>query len=54
MPLPTSYMTGSFSKIPQYFDVLLTAQAPEKFTVKFFADIRIIFTSKATSKIVAK
>ena len=39
MPLPTSYMTGSFSKIPQYFDVLLTAQAPEKFTVKFFADL---------------
>lgn len=32
-------MTGSFSKIPQYFDVLLTAQAPEKFTVKFFADL---------------
>lgn len=39
MSLPTSYMTGSFSKISQYFDVLLTAQAPEKFTVKFFADL---------------
>ena len=39
MALPTSYMTGSFSKIPQYFDTLLTARAPEKFTVKFFADL---------------
>lgn len=43
MALPTSYMTGSFSKIPQYFDTLLTARAPEKFTVKFFADLS--FTS---------
>lgn len=39
MALPTSYMTGNFTKIPQYFDTLLTAQAPEKFTVKFFADL---------------
>ena len=39
MSLPTSYLTGSFSKIPQYFDTLLTARAPEKFTVKFFADL---------------
>ena len=43
MALPTSYMTGSFAKIPQYFDTLLTARAPEKFTVKFFADLS--FTS---------
>lgn len=39
MALPTSYMTGSFSKIPQYFDTLLTARAPEKFTAKFLADL---------------
>jgi hypothetical protein len=39
MALPTSYMTGSFSKIPQYFDTLLTAKAPDKFTVKFMEDL---------------
>ncbi len=39
MALPTSYMTGSFTKIPQYFDTLLTAKAPEKFTTKFMADL---------------
>lgn len=39
MALPTSYMTGGFSKIPQYFDTLLTARAPEKFTAKFLADL---------------
>lgn len=39
MALPTSYMTGSFTKIPQYFDTLLTAKAPDKFTVKFMADL---------------
>lgn len=39
MALPTSYMTGSFTKIPQYFDTMLTAKAPEKFTVKFMADL---------------
>lgn len=43
MALPTSYLTGGFTKIPQYFDTLLTAKAPEKFTVKFFADLS--FTS---------
>lgn len=43
MALPTSYMTGGFSKIPQYFDTLLTARAPEKFTVKFLTDLS--FTS---------
>lgn len=39
MALPTSYMTGSFTKIPQYFDTMLTAKAPEKFTTKFMADL---------------
>lgn len=39
MALPTSYMTGSFAKIPQYFDTMLTAKAPEKFTTKFMADL---------------
>ena len=43
MALPTSYLTGGYSKIPQYFDTLLTARAPEKFTVKFLADLS--FTS---------
>ena len=39
MALPTSYMTGSFTKIPSYFDTLLTAKAPEKFTAKFMSDL---------------
>ena len=39
MALPTSYMTGSFTKIPSYFDTLLTAKAPDKFTAKFMADL---------------
>lgn len=39
MALPTSYMTGSFTKIPQYFDTMLTAKAPDKFTVKFMTDL---------------
>lgn len=39
MSLPTSYMTGSFTKIPQYFDTILTAKAPDKFTAKFMADL---------------
>lgn len=39
MSLPTSYMTGSFTKIPQYFETMLTAKAPEKFTTKFMADL---------------
>lgn len=43
MALPTSYLTGGFTKIPQYFDTLLTARAPDKFTVKFLADLS--FTS---------
>ncbi|MEL7656886.1 MAG: DUF5343 domain-containing protein [Bacillota bacterium] len=39
MALPTSYMTGSFTKIPKYFEALLNAQAPAKFTTKFFEDL---------------
>lgn len=37
--LPTSYMTGNFSKITQYFDTMLTAKVPDKFTTKFMADL---------------
>lgn len=39
MALPTSYMTGSFTKIPNYFDTMLTAKAPDKFTTKFMSDL---------------
>lgn len=39
MALPTSYMTGCFNKIPVYFDAILTAKAPEKFTIKFFENL---------------
>ena len=39
MAIPTSYMTGSFSKISLYFDTMLTAKAPEKFTIKFMSDL---------------
>ena len=39
MSLPTSYMTGSFTKIPQYFETMLTAKAPNRFTTKFMADL---------------
>lgn len=39
MALPTSYMTGGFSKIPAYFDTMLMAKAPEKFTIKFFENL---------------
>ena len=27
------------TKIPQYFDTMLTAKAPDKFTTKFMADL---------------
>ena len=43
MALPTSYLTGGYGKVPQYFDTILTARAPEKFTAKFMADLS--FTS---------
>ena len=39
MALPTSYLTGGHSKVSQYFDTLLTARAPEKFTTKFMEDL---------------
>lgn len=39
MALPTSYMTGNFKKIPTYFETIINAQAPEKFTVKFLKDL---------------
>lgn len=39
MSLPTSYMAGNYNKIPQYFEAILNAQAPEKFTVKFLKDL---------------
>ena len=39
MALPTSYMTGNYTKFPQYFETILNAQAPEKFTVKFLKDL---------------
>jgi len=39
MALPTSYMTGSFTKIPSYFETMLTAKAPEKFNAKFMSDL---------------
>ena len=39
MSLPTSYMSGNYTKIPQYFEAILIAQAPEKFTVKFLKDL---------------
>lgn len=39
MALPTSYLTGTFNKIPNYFDAILTAKAPEKFTIKFFENL---------------
>ena len=32
-------MTGGFSKITQYFDTMLTAKAPDKFTAKFMSDL---------------
>lgn len=39
MALPTSYLTGNYTKIPQYFETILNAQAPEKFTGKFLKDL---------------
>lgn len=45
MSLPTSYLSGNYNKIPQYFETIQNAQAPEKFTVKFLKDLG--FTSSA-------
>lgn len=39
MALPASYMSGGFGKISQYFDTLLSARAPEKFSIKFMEDL---------------
>lgn len=39
MSLPTSYMSGNYTRIPQYFEAILNAQAPEKFTIKFLKDL---------------
>jgi len=39
MALPTSYMTGNYSKISNYFESIINAQAPEKFTIKFLKDL---------------
>lgn len=39
MALPTTYMTGGFTKINSYFDTLMTAKAPEKFTIKFLENL---------------
>lgn len=50
MALPTSYMTGNYSKIPQYFETILNAQAPEKFTVKFLKDLG--FTSSTDTQFI--
>ena len=52
MALPTSYMTGSFTKIPQYFDTMLTAKAPDKFTTKFMADLGFTSLDKGTQPFV--
>ena len=50
MALPTSYLTGNFAKIPQYFDTILTAKAPDKFTTKFLSDLG--FTSSTDRQFV--
>lgn len=50
MALPTSYLTGNFTKIPQYFDTILTAKAPDKFTTKFLSDLG--FTSSTDRQFV--
>lgn len=50
MALPTSYMTGNYTKIPQYFEAILNAQAPEKFTVKFLKDLG--FTSSTDTQFI--
>lgn len=50
MALPTSYMTGNYSKIPQYFETILNAQAPEKFTIKFLKDLG--FTSSTDTQFI--
>lgn len=50
MALPTSYLTGNYTKIPQYFETIQNAQAPEKFTVKFIKDLG--FTSSTDTQFI--
>lgn len=50
MSLPTSYLTGNYTKIPQYFEAIINAQAPEKFTQKFLKDLG--FTSSTDTQFV--
>lgn len=50
MALPTSYMSGNYTRIPQYFETILNAQAPEKFTVKFLKDLG--FTSSTDTQFI--
>lgn len=50
MALPTSYMSGNYTKIPQYFETILNAQAPEKFTIKFLKDLG--FTSSTDTQFI--
>lgn len=40
MALPDSY-TVKFSAIPAYFDAILDAQSPERFSLKFLENLRI-------------
>lgn len=39
MGLASAYLTGKHKEIGGYFDVILSAQAPEKFTTKFLKDL---------------
>lgn len=39
MGLLSAYLTGKHKEIGNYFDVILSAQAPEKFTTKFLKDL---------------
>lgn len=50
MALPTSYLTGNYTKIPQYFETIQNAQAPEKFTGKFIKDLG--FTSSTDTQFI--
>lgn len=41
MALPTSYMTGNFTKIPQYFATIMNAAGTRKIHCKVFEGFRI-------------
>ncbi|MCD4686537.1 MAG: DUF5343 domain-containing protein [Anaerolineae bacterium] len=49
MPLPNSYVQ-SYNRIPEYFEAILAAQPPQKFTYQFLQDIG--FTSSADRSII--